>query len=37
MEASEKNKNLSFKILPKNANFILGSDSSKSRGEVIHF
>jgi len=37
MEASEKNNNLSFKMLPKNANFILGSDSSKSRGEVIHF
>ncbi|WP_034057375.1 glycosyltransferase family 2 protein [Lacinutrix jangbogonensis] len=37
MEALEKNKNLSFKILPKNANFILGSNSSKSRGEVIHF
>ncbi|WP_452224121.1 glycosyltransferase family 2 protein [Lacinutrix chionoecetis] len=37
MDTSEKNKNLSFKILPKNANFILGSHSSKSRGEVIHF
>lgn len=37
MEASEKNKGLSFKILPKNANFILGSHSSKSRGEVVHF
>ncbi|MEJ6791501.1 MAG: glycosyltransferase family 2 protein [Lacinutrix sp.] len=37
MSNSEKNKNLSFKILPKNANFILGSHSSKSRGEVIHF
>ena len=37
MDSSEKNKNLSFKILPKNANFILGSHSSKSRGEVIHF
>ncbi|WP_055448945.1 glycosyltransferase family 2 protein [Lacinutrix mariniflava] len=37
METSEKNKNISFKILPKNANFILGSHSSKSRGEVIHF
>ena len=37
METSEKNKNLSFKILPKNANFILGSSSSKSRGEVIPF
>ncbi len=34
---SEKNKNLSFRILPKNSNFILGSDSSKSRGEVLHF
>lgn len=37
MEVLEKNKNLSFKILPKNANFILGSHSSESRGEVIHF
>ena len=37
MDISEKNKKLSFKILPKNANFILGSHSSKSKGEVIHF
>lgn len=37
METSEKNKNISFKILPKNANFILGSHSSKSRGELVHF
>lgn len=37
MEASEKDKNLSFKILPKNASFILGSHSSKSRGEIIPF
>ncbi|WP_055435489.1 glycosyltransferase family 2 protein [Lacinutrix algicola] len=37
METSEKNKNLSFKILPKSTNFILGSNSSKSRGEVVHF
>jgi GT2 family glycosyltransferase len=36
-EVLKKNKNLSFKILPKNANFILGSHSSKSRGEVMHF
>lgn len=34
---SEKNKKFTFKILPKNSNFILGSDSSKSRGEVIPF
>ena len=34
---SEKNKNFTFKILPKNSNFILGSDSSISRGEVIPF
>ncbi|WAC03499.1 glycosyltransferase family 2 protein [Lacinutrix neustonica] len=34
---SEKNKNITFKILPKNANFILGSHSAKSRGEVITF
>ena len=34
---SEKNKNISFRILPKNSNFMVGSDSSKSRGEVLHF
>lgn len=34
---SEKNKNFTFKILSKNSNFILGSNSSKSRGEVIPF
>lgn len=28
---------LSFKILPKDANFILGSDDSINRGEVIQF
>jgi len=33
----EKNKGITFKILPKNSNFILGSHSSKSRGEVITF
>ncbi|WP_299888386.1 glycosyltransferase family 2 protein [uncultured Lacinutrix sp.] len=37
ISTSEKNKNLSFKILPKNANFIIGSNSSKSRGEVVTF
>jgi GT2 family glycosyltransferase len=34
---SEKNKGLTFKIIPKNSNFILGSNSSKKRGEIIHF
>ncbi|WP_452602357.1 glycosyltransferase family 2 protein [Pontimicrobium sp. MEBiC06410] len=34
---SEKNKGITFKILPKSSNFILGSHSSKSRGEVITF
>ncbi len=32
-----ENKQLTFKILPKNANFIIGSNSSKSRGEVLKF
>lgn len=31
------NKDLSFKILPKNSNFIIGSDDSINRGEVIIF
>ncbi|MCK8479646.1 glycosyltransferase family 2 protein [Psychroserpens algicola] len=32
-----KNCSATFKILPKNSNFILGSNDSKSRGEVITF
>jgi hypothetical protein len=32
-----ENKKLSFKILPKDAQFIIGSNSSKSRGEVLKF
>jgi len=32
-----KNKNLSFKIIPADANFLIGSNSSCSRGEVILF
>lgn len=32
---SEKNKGITYKILSKNANFILGSHSSKTRGEVL--
>lgn len=31
------NSKVGFKILPKNSNFIIGSKSSKSRGEVINF
>ncbi|WP_289045035.1 glycosyltransferase family 2 protein [uncultured Olleya sp.] len=34
---SEKNKNITFRIIPKSSNFMLGSDSAKSRGEVLHF
>ena len=32
-----KNCTATFKILPKNSNFIIGSNHSKSRGEVINF
>jgi hypothetical protein len=32
-----KQKRLTFKILPKNTNFIIGSNSSKSNGEIIFF
>jgi GT2 family glycosyltransferase len=31
------NEKASFKILPKNSSFIIGSNSSKSKGEVISF
>jgi len=34
---SELNKLVTFKILPKNSNFIIGSNSSSSQGEVICF
>lgn len=37
MEELHKNNEVSFRILPKNANFILGSDSSKTKGEIITF
>jgi GT2 family glycosyltransferase len=32
-----KNCSATFKILPKNSNFIIGSNSSKSRGDIISF
>lgn len=37
IDASPKNSSLTFKILPKASNFIIGSNSSKSRGEIITF
>jgi GT2 family glycosyltransferase len=30
-----KNRNITFKILPKNSNFIIGSNSSLDRGDVV--
>ena len=35
--AANKNKGLSFKILPKSSRFLIGSNSSFDRGEVINF
>jgi GT2 family glycosyltransferase len=32
---SVKNKGLTFRILPKNTNFLIGSDNSNERGEII--
>ena len=37
MTKSNKTSNLTYKILPKKARFIIGSNSSVSRGEVIAF
>jgi GT2 family glycosyltransferase len=37
MSNSKINSNATFKIHPKNSNFILGSNDSKNRGEVIKF
>ncbi len=37
ISTSKNKKNITFKILPKNSNFIIGSNSSKSRGKVIVF
>ncbi|MDO5981630.1 glycosyltransferase family 2 protein [Flavivirga spongiicola] len=36
MIEDNKNKAITFKILPKNSNFVLGSDDAISRGEVIN-
>ena len=32
-----KNKTATFKIIPNSSNFIIGSNSSNDRGEVIQF
>jgi GT2 family glycosyltransferase len=32
---SHRNKGITFRIMPKNTNFIIGSDSSNDRGEVV--
>ncbi len=32
-----KNKSFTFKLLPKQSNFVIGSNSSNDRGEVINF
>lgn len=37
MESNTDNKFTTFKILPKESNFILGSDNAISRGEIIVF
>jgi GT2 family glycosyltransferase len=37
MKSSDKKKFLTFRILPKDAQFIIGSDSSQQQGEVVVF
>ncbi len=37
IENNKKDRLITFKILPKNSNFILGSDNAISRGEVVVF
>ncbi len=37
LSEAPENCNVSFKILPKNSNFIIGSDSSKHRGTITQF
>lgn len=34
---ARKNKNMTFKILPKKSDFIIGSNSNNDRGEVVRF
>ncbi|WP_298236877.1 glycosyltransferase family 2 protein [uncultured Algibacter sp.] len=37
MIENSNNSTITYKILPDNSNFIIGSDNATSRGEVIHF
>ena len=37
METNQLHTSITFKILPKNSNFVIGSDDAVSRGEVISF
>ncbi|MFB9052964.1 glycosyltransferase family 2 protein [Formosa undariae] len=37
LEAHGNNKTLTYRILPKGCNFLIGSDNAVSRGIVIHF
>jgi GT2 family glycosyltransferase len=37
MENNKRGNGVTFKILPKGSNFLLGSDNGFSRGEIIHF
>lgn len=37
METNHLDTSITFKILPKNSNFVIGSDDAVSRGEVISF
>lgn len=37
MEEYQFNSTISYRIIPHNANFAVGSDNAVSRGEVIHF
>ncbi|WP_372756796.1 glycosyltransferase family 2 protein [Mariniflexile sp.] len=37
MICCNKNKSITYKIQPQNSQFILGSDNTISRGEVVHF
>ncbi len=37
LKKSKEKKIISFKILPKNTNFVLGSQTSENRGEIFHF
>lgn len=34
---AHKNKNMTFKILPKKSDFIIGSNSNNDRGEIVRF